>query len=59
MKYRVYENKKKVAERSKVRVCCHSFDRVAGLNPAGGREYLPLLSVVFCQVLPTLLCHWV
>ena len=39
-----------VAVRSKVWVCGRSLARTAGSNFTGGRKYLSLVSVVWCQV---------
>jgi hypothetical protein len=39
-----------VAARSKAWVCGRSPDEIVGSNPTGGHGYLPVVSVVCCQV---------
>ena len=39
-----------MAARSKAWVCGRSLAGIAGSNPAGGRGYVSLVSVVCCQV---------
>jgi hypothetical protein len=39
-----------VAAPSKAWVCGYSLDEIAGSNPAGGMDVVPLVSVVYCRV---------